>query len=371
MRCILLLVLPSALIAGGAPRILEHPTNWENPKQATIEDGAMAFDFETRYRHFKNDGIFFMSRFNGGWVFMSSLVGWQYGPIRKWAIYALVSEPDGTRHWATHEIQENDVHVAPDHIYLKGGKNYVDGRGMTYKLHYDFEGFYCDLTYKNVLPPWIAGDGWIYLTPEKDIFNHYMMNCPWADVTGTMKVGGKTLNVVGQGYSDRSNSVLPPTRQNPYLYSLRTFSSEGTPRGERWFFGLLESISHKEYGSKRIPMLLLAHGDEWVITTKKYTLVARDYVKDPGAPYEYPKRLVIRGEDQGYKYNFEYKCLKLFDFTDIFGELPEWIRKLALKFMKRPVFFRSLGELTGTLEDPDGKITNIHLYGPHEYMVVK
>lgn len=373
LRTIMLIAIPIVLLAASEPIIMEHPTNWEHPDQATVKDSDLAFNFNRPSKHFKNDGIFFMTRFNGGWVFMSSYIGWQYGPIKKWGIYALVSDPNGKRYWAQNEIIEKDIVTAKDHLYMKGGKNVAEGRGMTYKVHYDFEGFYCDLTYKNVLPPWIPGDGWIYLSPgiDKDAYNHYMMNSPWADVTGTLTVGGKTHNVVGQGYSDRSDSALPPTKQNPYLYSIRVFSADGTPRQDRWFFGLLESISHADYGSKRIPMLLLAHGEKWVLTTKKYSLTPKNMLKGPNTPYEYPTVFQIKANDQGYVFDAEYKCGKLFDFTDIFAVLPDWVRSIATKFLKRPVFFRCLGELKGTLKSPDGTTTPIHLYGPHEYMVVK
>ncbi len=364
------LLVPFVILAASGVRILKHPTNWQNPEQATIKDEELAFT-DKRFKQFKNDGIFFMSRFNAGWVFMTSFIGWSYGPFNQWGIYALVSEPDGTRHWAKHAINKETIKMASDYLYLKGDKNFVEGRGMKYRVHYDFEGFYCDLTYRNVLPPWKPGDGWVFLTPDKKIFNYYLTNCPWADVTGAMKVAGKTLNVVGQGYSDRSLSVMPPTRQNPYLYSIRTFSPDGTPPDKRWFFGLLESISHEEYGSKRLPTLKLAHGNKWVLSTKNYTLTPKDFVKGPDTPYEYPTRLIIHTRDQGYALDGEYRCRKLFDFTDILAELPAWARKAVTKFVKRPVFFRCLGEFNAVLKNPAGDVKRLHLLGPHEYMVVK
>ena len=363
-------ILPLALVAATGVSIMENPANWQHPDQVTLKDSEMAFVKE-HYGHFMNDGIFFMSRFNNGWVLMTNLFLWTYGPLRSWGIYALVSDPNGNKYWAKTQLDDKTIQMAPDHLYLKSGNNLVEGRGMTYKVHFDFPGFFCDLTYKNILPPWKPGDGKVYLTPDRDIFSDYPINSPWADVTGTIKIAGKTLNVVGQGYSDRSLSVFPPTRINTYLYSVRTFSSDGTPREDRWFFGLLESVSHPAYKSIRIPMILLAHGDKWVLTTKNYTLTPVDFVKGPNTPYEYPLKYIIRSRDQGYVLEGEYRCIKFFDFTDIFSELPGWLRSVAAKFLKRPVYFRSLGDFKATLKSPDGSVTQIHLFGPTEYMVIK
>jgi len=211
----------------------------------------------------------------------------------------------------------------------------------------------------------------IYFTPDREIFSKYLINSPWADVTGTIKIPGKTFNVVGQGYSDRSISVSLPTKINPYLYSVRAFSPDDTPREDRWFFGILESIAHPDYGSKRLPILQLAHGEKWVLTTKNYTLTPSDFAKAPNTPYEYPLKYTIRSQDHGYVLEGEYKCYKLFDFTDIFAELPSWLRNMAAKFLKRPVYFRSLGDFRATLKSPDGTVTQIHVFGPTEYMVIK
>ncbi len=375
LQILLLCALPVAMLAATPPDgegvvIWDKPYNWKHPGEATFEPGDLAFT-DKDYPHFKNDGIYFMSYFNGGWILMTSYFGWNYGPLEGYGVYALVSEPDGTRHFAKHKMKRDVIEKKPGKLYLKGDKVLVEGKGMEYHLRYDFDDLYCDLTFKNVLNPWKPGTGWAFLTPERDVFNHYLVNSPWADVTGTMKVGGKTLDVKGQGYSDRSLSTLPLTKQNPYLYAWRTFSPEGTPREDRWFCGLLESVSHEKFGSKRIPILQIAHGEEWVLTTMDYKLIPTEYVKKPDIPYEYPTVIKVYSSDQGYKFRGKFICRELFDFTDIFSELPMFIRKMAEKFLTRPVFFRSKGDFEGTVTYPDGHTESFRLEGAIEYMVVK
>lgn len=375
LQVLLLCAMPIAMLAatpldGGGVTIWDNPYNWKHPAETTFKPEELAF-IDRDYPHFKNDGIYFMAYFNGGWILMSSCFEWEYGPLEGFGAYALVSEPDGTRHFAKHKMSKDAVVKKRGRLYLKGDKVLVEGGGMKYRLRYDFDNFYCDLTYKNVLNPWKPGDGWAFLTPGRDVFNHYLVNSPWADVTGVMKVGGKTLEVKGQGYSDRSLSTLPLTKQNTYLYAWRTFSPDGTPKEDRWFCGLLESISHKKFGSKRIPILQIAHGAEWVLTTMNYKLIPANWVKKPGVPYEYPTIIKVYSNDQGYRLRCEFTCRELFDFTDIFSELPDWLRKVAEKFLDRPVFFRSKGELDGAITCPDGHSETFRLEGAIEYMVIK
>jgi len=374
-QALFLIMLPLAAWAvhpteGEGVAIWDKPYNWAHPDEATFRPDELAFT-DKAYPHFKNDGIYFMAYFNGGWILMSSCFGWEYGPLAGYGAYALISEPNGARYWAKHKMGSDVIVKKPGKLYLRGDKVLIEGEGMEYRLRYDFDNFYCDLTFRNVLRPWKPGTGWAFLTPGRDVFNHYLVNSPWADVTGTMKVAGKTIDVKGQGYSDRSLSALPLTRQHTYLYAWRTFSPEGTPRKDRWFCNLLESVSHKKFGSKRIPILLLAHGQEWALTTMNYKLVPAKWVKTPDVPYEYPTRIKIFSNDRGYRFRGEFVCKELFDFTDIFSELPEWLRKVAEKFLERPVFFRSRGNFEGVITYPDGHMESFRLAGAVEYMVVK
>jgi len=58
---------------------------------------------------------------------------------------------------------------------------------------------------------------------------------------------------------------------NAATQAARVWSPPGTPRADRWFVGMLTTISHSGFGSLRLPMLLVAHGDRWVFTTKEFS----------------------------------------------------------------------------------------------------
>lgn len=352
---------PDELIFGG---------EWPDPNTMKIPPDQTVFHNES-LSAYESEGNFYMSLFNDGWILMTHLFVWKYGPMRGWGIYALVISPDGKRYFAKQQLNEKKIKLASDHLYVMEGNNSIEGKNGVYRVKFDIENFACDLTYKNNVPSFRPGDGYVWYSKKENIFQFSLLTCPWADVTGTIKLPDRTLQVKGEGYSDKGRATIFPTKMTPYLYSIRTFSPPGAPREDRWMFGILEQQMHPSYGSKRIPTLHLCHGDKTVMATKFYDLEPSGWAPGKDTPYDYPRRIKVRAKDKGWMIEGEYVCGEMFDFLDVMAELPGWVQKLAQKFVKRPVFFRSHGKFEANITAPDGKRTHISLIGPHEYVVSK
>ena len=343
---------------------------WEHPESNTFLNSEIAFSSD-RYRFTKNEGVYFMSRFNDGWVFMMNLFWFDSPLFNTWGIYVLVTDPQGETFWTNHELQNNDVTYSTDYLYVSDGKNEVYGRDNTYHIKINVKRFSCDLVFQNILPPWKPGDGVYYLSGGGEAFQHRIIHSPWAWVKGSIRIEGKTIEVTGQGYGEKTLTINPLTKLNPLLYSMRIYSTEETGQEDRWHIGLLDIEIHPSYGSKRIPRLVVCHGQEYIFATQNYTIKPLDFVYSEDITYAYPRRLHISAFNKGYTLEGEYVSRKLYSYVDVLAELPLWFKAILLIFLDRPVYFRCLGEFHGTLVMPDGSIESLHLHGPYEYVVVK
>ena len=88
------------------------------------------------------------------------------------------------------------------------------------------------------------------------------------------------------------------------------------------------------------------------------------------APYEYGTAFELRAEKDGYTLNGIVEERVFIHFTDIFESLPLWVRNILIVFFKRPVYFRSITDFTGTITGPDGVVQSLRMSGPYEYVVV-
>ena len=152
---------------------------------------------------------------------------------------------------------------------------------------------------------------------------------------------------------------------------MRVYSPEGTDPNDSWHIHMVDILTHPDYGSNRMPRLIVIRGQDYLFATKDYTIEPLDFVFHDDIPYSYPKRLHIFSNTQGYILEGEYSSQKIFNFTDVFAEAPLWLRLILLLFLDRPVYFRCLGEFRGKLTLPDGSTERLHLYGPYEYVIVR
>jgi hypothetical protein len=225
--------------------------------------------------------------------------------------------------------------------------------------------------FTNILDSWKPGDGIDYLTPDKQNFMIRILSSPWATVRGDLSFDNRSLRIKGVGYGEKSLIIGPLTRQNPYLHAFRVFTDNDVEDEDRWFIGLLDTRSHESFGGFRIPRLNVAKGNEWLFTTYEYTLTPSGYDSPPDMPYSYPTILKLYANNGTYELEGEYRTGVLFNVTDVINEIPPILRPLALIFVKRPIYFRFLGNFNGWIRYPDGSREQLYLHGPYEYVIVR
>lgn len=113
---------------------------------------------------------------------------------------------------------------------------------------------------------------------------------------------------------------------------------------------MLESFTDASYGSAAIPVLVVAKGSTWLFTTKDFTNSGTTL--EP--PYPFPECLGLSAEDRGWTLDGQFVSSRMYDATDVFQEIPVVIRSFVSLFLKRPVWYRIVGEFRGLLKSPDG-----------------
>ncbi len=377
--CIYLLVLFCVTVSAAAEpaRFYQETAAWLYPRSVQVEDTELSFTNKT-FKHAITESVYCVCTFGDGWVFMTNYFRVVGDLVNRRGIYVLVADPDGNTYWKTHEIKESDFIIRDRHLYVSDGTNTIQGDGMSYAVSYDFNDFSCNLFFRNRLPPWKAEDGVVYFDDKEEMFEQRVVNCPWAEVTGTITIGDKEMRVTGHGYSEKSLHVAPITLYQPTMHSMRVFSPRdlgdvpsGGEKEALRSISLFDFTTLPRFDSKRLSRLFIAEDDEWLLATPEYSLEPADFVKEDDLPYAYPQTIHVEAHTQGYDLEGSFQSEFLFDFTDILSEVPAVLRAIILLFVDRPVYFRLIGWFEGTLTRPDGSVTELKLYGPYEYIVVK
>lgn len=350
----------------------QEPSTSGGGKASTEKsDERMAAFTTADYPVTKTDNVYHLVYFNDGRLFLTAFFHAEDTLFNRWGVYALVAEPDGTTHWYTHEIDGKDVEYREDYLYVSDGKNTVEGGGGVYSVRYYFDDFACNLFFTNVIPEWKSGDGIHYLSKKKNHFEERILTSPWSSVSGYIKFDDKKIDVTGQGYGEKSLSVVPFHKIGPLQYTFRLYSPNSEPWEDRWHISLLDIMAHNDYGSTRYSRLLCAHANELLFSTGDYTVTMDDFDSIEGIPYEYPRTMRLNAISTNYSLRGTYKVDKMYSYTDVMEEVPPIVRGLLLLFIDRPVYFRSLGHFRGILKKPNGETEFLELYGPAEYIIVR
>jgi hypothetical protein len=371
-RLALLAAMLAAVIlspgVGAQARIYDGPWNWEHPDELRLTEDEI-FPHAPYEGDWQSRSYYFMGRLDAGSFVVMNPFQWRYGSLGAWGMYLIVLDPLGRVFTWDGKLGDGSPEVAPRGMRVSAPNGRFESRVGVHHWSVEVPGFSCDFTFTNVLPAWKPGSGICWYDGVH--YTTYSLAAPWADLSGTMTVNGETLDAAGQCLLDTSETRLPPTRMNAACQAARVWSPPGTPRVDRWYIGTLTTISHPGYGSLRLPMLMVAHGDRWVFTTKEFTfdIVEEAVLDDP--PYPYPTRILLRARDRGYTLKGVYTLPTVYCLTDVFQRLPKAFRTIAAWFVKRPVITRNLARFEGTLSSPDGGTTRLELSGQAEFVIMR
>jgi hypothetical protein len=353
---------------GAQARIYDGPWNWQHPNELRVTEDEM-FPHTPYDRDWQSHSFYWLGRLDSGHVVVLGPFQWRYGALGAWGMYIIVRDPRGRVFTWDGKLGDGSPEVAPSGMRISAGSNRFESRVGMHRWTVDVPGFSCDFTFTNVLPAWKPGSGVARFDDQH--YTTYALPAPWADLSGTMTVNGDTVDAAGQCLLDTSETLLPLTRANAECQAARVWSAPGTPRADRWFIGTLTTVSHPGYGSVKLPMLLVAHGDRWLFTTMHYTFTFTEMAELDDPPYPYPARMAVSARDQGYALEGVFTSDPPYWITDIFQRLPKLFRNIASWFVKRPVIYRNLTRFEGTVVSPGGGATRLELTGQAEFMFTK
>ena len=367
-RFLLPLFLTWTVFAGAAqePHVFPGQEAWGHPERVTVKGEEFLLDQE-----YTGDYMSRSFNFNGnlddGTLFAIYLSQWRYGILSGWVIAFLAVAPDGEVFVYEDKLRVKQTWMAGSRYRLDFAEGSLEGEGGASRIRLKLEDLSCDLSISGILPPWKPGDGQAYLPGSRQAFSRLTVTSPWARASGRLQLGGRLMAGDGQCYADRTLHTYPLRDFSNRTYYFRTFSPVEVPSEQRWMLSLQVYETHSVHGSLRLPVLILARGQDWVFTTWEFTTEQPDAVDLETCPLPLPLR--VNARCAGYELEGEFVITRLFHVSDIHQKLPLLMRGLLAAFIRRPVLYRLQGHFRGTLVGPEGMREDIQLPGQGNYAV--
>jgi hypothetical protein len=360
-----ILLLAGARPPAADPKIYEDAYNWAHPNEVKVAPEELLIRLPDS-PYYRARSFAFIGRLHEGIAFSIDLFQWVYGSsMNTWGLTVQVAELSGELYHYDDKIAWQSVEDAPQLFHIRFANGEIQGQDGDQRVRLELPEFSCDLRIRNLIPPWKPGDGYAYYGSGKEIYSHLLLAAPLASVNGEMTIKGRTIQADGWCTASRSLTVLPLSKLGTVYFGWQVFSPD--PSVEPWFLELHHYESREEQNPLRIPMLVLAHGSRWVLTTKQYSLSPEQLVEQEGIPHPYPKKLRIHAEAEGYTLDGYFTSYKVIRFQDVFKSLPALLGAIASLFQKSPLIFRTIGDFQGTLLTPEGAVQDLNLSGLGSY----
>lgn len=304
-------------------QIFEPGYLWDAPEQVSVGEQELVFTDYIR-GNYTGRAFNYHGLLDDGMLFFIHVVNWRYGILSGWGVIVTLIFQDGTVYVLERSIPARRVTVVEDSFSLHLGDSFVEGSNGVYRIRLSFEDFSCDLRLSPILPPWKPGNSYAYLTPNREAFSRFGVPSPWAKINGTMEVGGSTIPVNGQCYGDRTLHCYPIRKLNSPTYYFRAFSPASVLEKDRWLLSTATYNTHPSYGAQRISLLILAHGKEWIFSSRDVSITPADFTNYHDAPYSYPARFLLWASTTDRILEGEFIVTSIIHYSDIFERLPKF-----------------------------------------------
>ncbi len=255
--------------------------------------------------------------------------------------------------------------ASPGICDLRIGKSWVkqtaQGERWTFSMHAETADLSTDLVFTGLGRPWRPGAGKTYFG-DLDHYFAWLPSIPHGTVEGTLIYDGQVHNVKGTGYHDHNwgNVALP---------SVMDYWTWGRAHVGGYTLIFVEQVAAKKYGYARIPVFLLAKGDQVLADDSRYlTMQARDYFNHSSGR-EYPREIDFIWAHGSDRVQLILREPKMIEAVSLLSILPPVKRRLARLFAN-PYYFRFNSALDLEI-DLEGRMETVRGQALYELMILK
>jgi|GEM_PF-2610348 len=221
--------------------------------------------------------------------------------------------------------------------------NFVTGNEKGFHIKGKDDNFAIDVQFKNRVAPWRPKDGRVLYGPNgEDGIYDFLLMAPRADVSGTVTVRGKTIQVKGIGFGDHSTMDVPAFDQSRRWIRLRAYD-------KRHSVLLSEFVTPPAQGSVRIPWLLVTRDGVPILQSFRYRLKPVTYGPDEKySRYVTVTEYELEAKSKRVHLKGRVKMKKLLSRYSFVNKLPPIIRSIVRQVVD-PMSFTWRNEFSFTL----------------------
>ncbi|NOY99440.1 MAG: hypothetical protein GXP40_09635 [Chloroflexi bacterium] len=257
------------------------------------------------------------------------------GPLKP-GLSLTITGPDGKKRVAFPLFSPEEFSASKETCDVHIASNRVRGDLHRYELHAEAEGLAADLVFTGIVPPWRPGAGKSYFGDREHYFA-WLPAIPYGRVEGTLTYDGQARHVSGTGYHDHNWGNLGLDTVMDHWYWGRAHVGDFT-------LIFVEQIAAKAYGAQRLPVFMLAKGDQ-IITGDGHPLrmATREFVQHADGR-QYPREVDFTWKHAANEVVIRLRQPEILEAVSLLTFFPPWKQKI-LRLFANPYYFRFNAEM--------------------------
>jgi hypothetical protein len=242
--------------------------------------------------------------------------------------------PDGKRAQRFIPYDRSEFSAARDKPDVTIGGNTLrvewrDGELPIYEIDVREKELGCHLTYRADVNGWKPGTGLSHFGNMG--FFGWVIPCARASVQGTITDGATTVPVTGIGYHDHNWLNFPFQSIIQYWMWGRIYSEHFTAA-----YAFIQC--NKKVDNHTVKVLMLAHGQDVILSTGEFDFLKDDFEYNPTAKYQFPKQITIHAPGV---LNATLRVKRILEAQDMLKSFNPVLRLLAKYVLRiKPGYFR-------------------------------
>lgn len=324
--------MPKTVLLSASPELLaregltETVTLWEDGLRA--DTGRGSFEWWYFDAHFNDQTTAVI-------VFSTKPLLERNGPLKP-NVSLTITRSDGTKLFQFPIFPANQFSASKEKCDVRSGPNWTRGDLHRYEVHAEMDGIAADLTFTGSVPAWRPGAGKAFFG-DTDHYFAWLPSIPYGTVEGTLTYDGQTHKVKGTGYHDHNwgNVGLNDVMDHWYW---------GRAHVGGYTLIYVEQIASKTYGFTRMPVFMLARGNEILVgDSEPLTMQTRDFVKHESGR-GYPREVDFNWNSGDESIHLRLRQPNIIEAVSLLLLLPKWQQGIARLF-SNPYYFRFNAEL--------------------------
>ncbi|MCF3133827.1 lipocalin-like domain-containing protein [Streptomyces olivochromogenes] len=223
-------------------------------------------------------------------------------PLTPFVLLTL-TRPDGMRTDKTCTAEPSAFSASSERCDVVIGGNTFRGEQGKYLVHVEIDDVVLDLELTAQVPPWRPATGHAFFGAQEEHYIAWLPVVARGSVLATLTADGTTRTLTGSGYHDHNWGNIAPRKVLDHWYW-------GRARIGAYTVVTLMFVSHEQYDKAKLPAVLVAHNDEFLVSAvgdAAVTFTERDVRVHPSTHVPVGAHLEYQVADDAHTYTVSFQ----------------------------------------------------------------